>query len=83
MTLKLIRVYTNSLDTADPERIVTTHHRLYRRHWYTLKVRAGTNAGAWGLAKHMTWSQKTSEPGVVEAWRISPRNELEKLRGGP
>lgn len=80
MALRIIRVYTNTLDLPDPKRVVTTNHNRYRAGWYTLKVKAETSAEAWGHAKRMQWASDRAAPGVVEYWRITPKQELEKLR---
>ena len=45
MKLKIYRVYTNTLDEHDPERVVTTNRSRYTQHWWTVKVRAVFHAG--------------------------------------
>ncbi len=80
MSLKIYRVYCNTLDPMDPERVVTTNRSRYAQHWWTLKVRAESSTAAWGFAKRVQWAADVHHSGMVEAWRVGLDNALEKLR---
>lgn len=79
MKLKIFKVFANTLDTEDPERIVTTDRSKHKQCWFTIKVRSETVSSAWGYAKRCQWAKDVHSQGMVEAWRITPENKLEHL----
>ena len=80
MNLRIYRAYCNTLDPMDPERVVTTNHRRYARHWWSVKVRAESSTAAWGFTKRVQWAPDLYHPGMVEAWRVGLDNEVERRR---
>jgi hypothetical protein len=80
MKLRIHRVFTNTLDPQDPERLVTTDQSRYAQHWWTIKVRAESSTAAWGFAKRVQWAPDIHRPGMVEAWSIGLDQKLTKLR---